>query len=674
MAFGTWTRPHTQKHTRTQTQSRVYRTNDDSANVNTDTHTNGNIDVNDGVNGDDNIPTKKKKYVRVITEKRREQNRRAQKLYKERLKKKLVDLEGLAQSVGVVVVDGRPIDTKKTTTTPDVSTTKNKIIPTGTISDDCHRGSDLRRRSSPSSHPKGIHDTHDQSSSETRPHAKRTHNTQHQSSSLPGTIPDTINLNLADAFTAAGDLPFASGPIPGMNFSGRDIATPTPPPTTHDIESLFDPNLDPSLLRNNIHEDLDDVDLRHIWPMPPRSPGQTQETYSPAALLGDKRRSRKHHQHSTAMILTPQSTQYNSPPSRSGRSGMFPAFGANYNHHSSNGTNHNNSSSSSNYIRFVPVQASHLPDPYSNHMRLWLEDNIEASIAVASAVGISRSEYINDHPSRFPGCYIKLNQPDNRSLTRPVRYTGFDYPCTGGGVLHSDTRWPLGHGVLVTKELQDHMDRVQPALRPTPAQLLQPHPSYLDCIVFPFVRERAICASTRGLLDHAELFLDLMHGGMVCWGGGSGTTTRAGRRDTGGDGHRSTTRSRGMAGDVAWDTRSWEAKRWFLKKWEWLVGSEEDEERRGDVLGIWRGSRWWWRMRGEEEDDDEEEEEEEEDDDGFSDVEDLDLGDLDNFNGIESVEDGQEMGTIQRGMYPDLPLRNDEMDGGRVIEIEGHCL
>ena len=51
----------------------------------------------------------RKPYVRIVTDKRREQNRRAQKAYRERLKKKLEDLEEQAAGNGAVPVS-RPND------------------------------------------------------------------------------------------------------------------------------------------------------------------------------------------------------------------------------------------------------------------------------------------------------------------------------------------------------------------------------------------------------------------------------------------------------------------------------------------------------------------------------------------------------------------------------------
>ena len=119
------------------------------------------------------------------------------------------------------------------------------------------------------------------------------------------------------------------------------------------------------------------------------------------------------------------------------------------------------------------------------------------------------------------------------------------------------------------------------------------------------MRARAVAASAAGTLDHVEFFLDLMHGGMVCWGGG---TPAAMSRNTRG-GARGRRDAQTQRAQVAWSARSWEARRWFLEKWAWLVGAEEEEQ--NDGRGVWECSRWWWGVRGEEwlggDDDDEEE-------------------------------------------------------------------
>ncbi len=482
-------------------------------------------------------PAPKKKYVRVITDKRREQNRRAQKAYKDRLKRKLEELEGRAQSTAGAQ------DASSANVQPTPVTGRLRQVPAASVQ---HASSEA---TTDSQHTSSTQPTSPDNSDLIEPVYSST-SVQAQSN------PDPHVINLGDAFVAAGDLPFATGSVPGLAFLGQDLSTTAPTPKSFpDTENEI--GHDAGLVHHHVHENYGELDLRHIWALPPRSPWQN---YTPS---GKKDKKRSSTGSATALIRAPrsQSSYYSSP------GGI--------------GINSGPRSTSTGISMPVPI-----PDPYANHMRLWAEDNIEAAIAIALTIGISRSEYINDHPSRFPGCYVALNRPRDNAVARPVKYM-FDGAGQG---------WR--NGMEVTKELSEHMDLVKPALRPTPGQLLEPHPSYLDCIVFPWFREHAVRASVAGKLDHVELFMDIMNGGLVCWGAGSGMAGRIGKRGVG---------KRGMQESVAWDTRSWEARRWFLKKWEWLVGTEEDEERRGDVFGIWRGSRWWWRMRGE---DDESEDDE----------------------------------------------------------------
>lgn len=183
-----------------------------------------------------------------------------------------------------------------------------------------------------------------------------------------------------------------------------------------------------------------------------------------------------------------------------------------------------------------------LPDPYRNIIRLQGEACLNATFSVATVLGISQSAYINDHPSLF---YHSIE---------PNFY---------------------------------HLPRY---LRPTPNQLRLPHPVYLDCIVFPTFRSRAIALSAKGQLDHCALFLDLLQDGLVCWGNADANC------HVGKD----------MRDGVAWSPTSWEARPWFLRRWGFLVGKEDedavdvDEPRDDD--GIWQQSRWWWVLRGEDED------------------------------------------------------------------------
>ncbi|KAH8807556.1 hypothetical protein F5884DRAFT_789520 [Xylogone sp. PMI_703] len=109
-------------------------------------------------------------------------------------------------------------------------------------------------------------------------------------------------------------------------------------------------------------------------------------------------------------------------------------------------------------------------------------------------------------------------------------------------------------------------------LRPVMAQVMKKHHPYLDVLPFPMFRQRAITAATTDppLLDEDDLCIDLMiNDGLVCWGSPGGRAS--------------------MDMGAPWDMRSWEAKPWFLKKWWWLVGDQDDV--------MWSGTRWWQMIR-----------------------------------------------------------------------------
>jgi hypothetical protein len=393
----------------------------------------------------------KKPYVRIMTDKRREQNRRAQKVYRERLKKKLEALDEQPAPEAVSITDELPADSVSEIGEPVGSISSDNLQPKGRV------------------------------------------------------------LDLADAFTAAGDLQLQGG---GPMFAGLQFQIGAEP---------LSPDSEGAHFNHTNDEDYGDMDMRLIWETP------VTETQPTPATSGDS---------TSITLFSPQR-----PPSTS---------------------------------------SSGLADPYMNVMRLVGESNLEASIAVGLSIRISRSSYVNDHPSWFPTCYVAQTQcigvPPERLVKVPYKFTQ--------GTMHL----PIA--------LKEEIDSIRQPLRPTPAQLLHAHPTYLDCIVFPHFREQAVIASHRGQLDHGSLFMDLMGGGLVCWGGMSGKSNRHGKAGRQG--------GRDSRDSVAWSSRSWEAKRWFLKKWTWLIGTVEDEEARADTDGIWRGSRWWQDMRGEDDSDDEE--------------------------------------------------------------------
>jgi hypothetical protein len=437
----------------------------------------------------------RKPYVRVVTDKRREQNRKAQKAYRERLKKKLEDLEEQAAAVAPRVDELNSADSAS----------------------DSHLEDDAEAEAQRSNQRNRINSPPDSESRSTR--------------NAPDTSYTTSrSINLADAFAAAGDLPFGQGLIPSIQFQVARTPEPSEPEFHADCF-------------HGALGDFGDVDMHQIWAVPESRHAANPKYPSPPQSTTGSR---------TSMVLTPRR------PLKS------------------------------------PRPDSNFADPYVNHVRLVGEGNIEAALSIGLALKISRSQYINDHPSHFPTCYVTLNKTDPSHPLSLVARNSVTYKV---GDKH----------MTVAPALMEHLESISQPIRPTPAQLLNPHPTYLDCIVFPHFREHAVRASAEGILDHGQLFMDLMHGGLVCWGGMSGLSNRHGRS--------SKSAKRDMRDNVAWSSRSWEAKKWFLRKWTWLVGTQEEEEARGDTDGIWASSRWWWSMRGVDDSEDEED-----DEDGFSEV------------------------------------------------------
>ncbi|KAM6483825.1 hypothetical protein HDV62DRAFT_307750 [Trichoderma sp. SZMC 28011] len=178
------------------------------------------------------------------------------------------------------------------------------------------------------------------------------------------------------------------------------------------------------------------------------------------------------------------------------------------------------------------------PTPFLliNHIRLRDMTFLAATLAIAASIGVTSEDYLNDRPSPF---YVFSNATSIQTAAHYFEQT------------------------------------VKPHLRPSLTQLSQPHASYLDLIIFPHFRERAVTFATNDpcLLDQQELFDDMISGGLTCWGNAdNGVGTR-------GNG-------------VPWDMRSWEAKPWFTRKW-WFLLKEDNE--------MQDASNWWRQMRGEDE-------------------------------------------------------------------------
>jgi hypothetical protein len=208
---------------------------------------------------------------------------------------------------------------------------------------------------------------------------------------------------------------------------------------------------------------------------------------------------------------------------------------------------------------YVPLSSWPGFSLHANFLRLQGENSLAACLAIAASLGITQQSYIEDHPSPF---YLSFGDFDSASLA-PGTELGGTRPSHPESPALTDQSPPSLHSCR-------SLAKIKPDLRPTHTQLVTPHPSYLDCIIYPSFRDRAIELSAANKLDHLELFNDIINDGLVCWGSANKT---------------------GMENGVAWSMRSWEARPWFLKKWWFLAGGEDEE--------VWQSSRWWWSMRGE---------------------------------------------------------------------------
>jgi hypothetical protein len=176
-------------------------------------------------------------------------------------------------------------------------------------------------------------------------------------------------------------------------------------------------------------------------------------------------------------------------------------------------------------------------DPYRNHLNISTLSFAAGFFANALSLGLT------DH--------MYCNQFAQSSFYRP-----------------RITESPYAETMLLA--VQRSFDGLKPDLRPTAAQIVQPHHPAIDFFPFPNLRRRLIegLAQDPPIINEVEFWEDLKADAIVCWG------------NAGAEG-----------GGVPWDAQSWEAKEWFLDKYRGVLGEEEDE--------LWRASRWWREMRGE---------------------------------------------------------------------------
>ncbi|KAF2811488.1 uncharacterized protein BDZ99DRAFT_559499 [Mytilinidion resinicola] len=188
---------------------------------------------------------------------------------------------------------------------------------------------------------------------------------------------------------------------------------------------------------------------------------------------------------------------------------------------------------------------------HANHLSLQSYSFLSATLALAASMNISDSEYLTDAPSPF---YQPTPTPPSPSV-KPSNSSS-----------HSGSQ----ASVQVYPPIRYH--DLKADLRPTQLQLATPHASYLDLIIFPLLRSTLLTYITQPTdapcavkFDINELLVDMMEGGLRCWGNANLAKGEP----------------RGGAG-CPWDMRSWEASRAFCSKWWFLVGGEEGE--------VWRTS------------------------------------------------------------------------------------
>ncbi|KAK9236457.1 hypothetical protein V1525DRAFT_406896 [Lipomyces kononenkoae] len=130
-------------------------------------------------------------------------------------------------------------------------------------------------------------------------------------------------------------------------------------------------------------------------------------------------------------------------------------------------------------------------------------------------------------------------------------------------------------GISSMDEIKDlqakYGQKIPPHLRPTMAQIVYQHHPFYDILPFPSMRSQVIsfASASPPMVDIVDLKLDIIQDGLICW-------------------HADRTGKNGNPADM----RSWEAAPWFLRKWWTLLGEKEGE--------AWEQTKWWREFRGEE--------------------------------------------------------------------------
>lgn len=211
---------------------------------------------------------------------------------------------------------------------------------------------------------------------------------------------------------------------------------------------------------------------------------------------------------------------------------------------------------------------SRLPSPYRNHLTIQKLGFYAARIQNALYLGLPA--FLAQKEDDISPWYwhtqfaLLVSKDAFADLTCPSGITPSSYNFTVQRPVRRQPCFSMSEAII-------------PDLSPTPLQRTRPHGMYLDMIPFPVFRDRAITLLSMRppAFDEAELKRDMESEGVMVWGVGHGSASRA--------------------ASLVRDKRNWECARWFSRKWRLLVdGSGLDEQ-----------SHWWRTMRGEEDSEDE---------------------------------------------------------------------
>ncbi|KAK1470889.1 hypothetical protein CCUS01_01007 [Colletotrichum cuscutae] len=132
---------------------------------------------------------------------------------------------------------------------------------------------------------------------------------------------------------------------------------------------------------------------------------------------------------------------------------------------------------------------------------------------------------------------------------------------------------PLSEHDNNSSDNDTNLQKITPDLRPTFIQRARAHHPCFDLIPWPSFRSNVIALASEASpqIDEDDLCIDMLGGGIQCWGSVIGSM-------------------HGRGNGVPWDGRSWEAMPWFLEKWKGVIRDDQD--------GIIHNSAWWRSLRG----------------------------------------------------------------------------